>query len=720
MRTAEPHRERGRWVDPVSRPGYRGAPKARDRRDGIPALDGLRAIAVGLVLVGHGGIPGVSGGFIGVDLFFVLSGFLITSLLLEELNASGRISLTGFWARRARRLLPALVLMVLAVAFARQVFPPEAVAGLRDDALAALFWVANWHLVVQETDYFTQGGTPSPLQHTWSLGVEEQYYLLWPLVVLGLTVLLAVVVRRRGRRLPIGAVRAAVFVLATAGVIASAAAAVWMARTGTVGEDTVNRVYFGTDTRAQGLLIGAAAAALLVRDWPALTAGWSVIRTRWGRVLARLLPVLGLVLIGAAAHHLTGSAEEFRAGALTVVALAAILVIAPVALDQDGLVARLLSWRPLVFLGAISYGVYLWHWPIFLAVNGERTGWTGLPLFVVRCILTVGIATLSWWLIEQPIRRWRPVRVPQLRLAVATMATAAVVTIQFVPVGVGPGGPAADGLPPGVSTAALVEPIEAARRVTPVQPGPREHTVSVFGDSVGWTLMRYLPPMPGMTFIDRTTIGCGLARGGPYRQLGETLNQKPECDVWPARWTQRINYDKPDVALLIVGRWEIVDRVFEGRWTHIGDPAYDAYLTGELRRALDIISSTGARVIVTTVPYNRRGEKPDGSLYPEDQPERVDRWNRILRSVVDEYPGASVLDLNKKLGPNGRYTAKVDGVRVRSDGVHFTPEGVEWLAPWLQEAVAPPNTPAPDKPAPEPATPKPPHKPPHNNRPVAE
>src|SRR5690606_10498078 len=116
----EPHRERGRWVDPVSRPGYRGAPKARDRHDGIPALDGLRAIAVGLVLVGHGGIPGVSGGFIGVDLFFVLSGFLITSLLLEELNASGRISLTGFWARRARRLLPALVLMVLAVAFARQ------------------------------------------------------------------------------------------------------------------------------------------------------------------------------------------------------------------------------------------------------------------------------------------------------------------------------------------------------------------------------------------------------------------------------------------------------------------------------------------------------------------------------------------------------------------------------------------------------------------------
>ncbi|MGV0837355.1 DUF459 domain-containing protein [Mycolicibacterium thermoresistibile] len=678
---------------------HRGAPKARDRarrRDGIAALDGLRAIAVALVLVGHGGIPGVPGGFIGVDVFFVLSGFLITSLLLEELGNSGRINLTGFWARRARRLLPALVLMVLAVAFARQVFPSEAVAGLRDDALAALLWLANWHLIAEETDYFSQGGAPSPLQHTWSLGVEEQYYLLWPLLVLGLTALLAVVARRRGRRLHIGAVRAAVFVLATAGVVASAAAAVLMTAPAMVGAgadgDTVNRVYFGTDTRAQGLLIGAAAAALLVRDWPALTAGWSLIRTRWGRWLARVSPVLGLALIGAAAHYLTGSAEEFRAGALTVVAVAAILVIAPVALDQDGLVARLLAWRPLVFLGAISYGVYLWHWPIFLAINGERTGWSGLPLFVVRCILTVGIATLSWWLIEQPIRKWRPVRVPQLRLAAATVATAAVVTVQFVPVGVGPGGPAADSLPPGVSTAALehpVDPVEAVRPVTPVPAGPRQHTVSVFGDSVAWTLMRYLPPTPDMTFVDRTTIGCGIARGGPYRHLGETLNQKPECDAWPARWSQRITYDKPDVALLIVGRWEIVDRVFEGRWTHIGDPAYDAYLTGELRRALDIISSTGARVIVTTVPYNRRGEKPDGSLYPEDRPERVEKWNTLLRRVVEQFPEATVLDLNKKLGPNGRYTAKVDGVRVRSDGVHFTPEGVEWLTPWLTEAVAP-------------------------------
>ncbi len=109
----------------------------------------------------------------------------------------------------------------------------------------------------------------------------------------------------------------------------------------------------------------------------------------------------------------------------------------------------------------------------------------------------------------------------------------------------------------------------------------------MFGDSVAWTLMRYLPPTPGLSFDDYTTIGCGIARGGPYRYVGETLNQKPECDAWPSRWSQRINHERPDVVLLVIGRWEVVDRVSEGNWTHIGNDAYDAYLRGELKRALD-------------------------------------------------------------------------------------------------------------------------------------
>ena len=661
-----------RWVDPVPRAAPRGAARTRNR--GIPALDGVRAVAVALVLISHGGIPGLTGGFIGVDIFFVLSGFLITSLLVDELGRTGRISLGGFWIRRARRLLPALVVMVLAVAFARPLFHPDAVGALRDDAVAAFFWVANWGFVDQKADYFTQGAPPSPLQHTWSLGVEEQYYLVWPLLLIALTALLATIARRR---IALRSVRIAVFALASVGALGSATAAVLL-----VSEASLNRVYFGTDTRVQALLIGGAASALLVRDWSALTVGWSLIRSRWARCVAQVLPVIGLAALAAATHYATGDAAEFREGLLTLVAVAAVAVVAPVAVYQDGAVARVLASRPLVWLGLISYGVYLWHWPIFLAVNGERTGWSGLPLFVVRCIATLAVAAASWWLIEQPIRRWRPTHVPLLRLAGATVTTAAAITVIVVPVGTKPGS-----LPPGVSPAALAAP-EIAREVVPVgQRTPGTRTVAVFGDSVAWTLMRYLPTAPGFNFIDYTTIGCGVVRGGPYRYQGQTLNQKPECDSWPSRWSQRISHDRPDVVLLIIGRWETIDRVNEGHWTHIGDPRFDAYLTRELAGALDILGSTGARLVVATEPYNRRGEKPDGTLYPEDEPDRVDDWNALLRTVIATRSNAVVLDLNEKLCPDGLYTNKVDGIKMRIDGIHPTPEAVKWLTPWLLDTL---------------------------------
>lgn len=638
------------------------------------------------MLADHGGIPGMGGGFIGVDIFFVLSGFLITSLLLDELGCNGRIDLIGFWIRRARRLLPALVLMVLAVGAARPLLPQEAVAGLRGDAIAAFFWVANWRFVTQQTDYFTQGATPSPLQHTWSLGVEEQYYFVWPLLLIATAMLLAAKAKRRKVWATLGSVRFVVFLVASAGTLVSTGAALVLA-----SDSARDRVYFGTDTRAQALLTGAAAAALLVEDWSALNRGWSLIRSRWGRRVARLLPVLGLVAVALAAHRVTGSAGEFRDGLLAGVEVAAVTVIASVALDQRGAVARVLACRPLVWLGTISYGVYLWHWPIFLVLNGERTGWSGLQLFALRCSATVVLAAASWWLIEQPIRRWRPLRVPMLPLAGATVAAAVAVTILVVPVGTGPRTANDSSLPPGVSGVAAVSP-SPPRKVFPAQavaqrdPG-RPFTVSVFGDSIGWTLMHYLPDTPGFDFIDHTVIGCSLVRGGPYRYLGQTLEPKAECDTWPSRWSEQIAQDRPDVALLIIGRWETVDRVNEGRWTHIGDPSFDGYLTGELHRALDVLGATGSRLVVATVPYSRRGEKPDGSLWPEDEPDRADQWNALLRSTIGQRPNVGMLDLNKKLCPGGSYTAKVDGVQVRSDGVHLTPEGVKWLTPWLEESV---------------------------------
>src|SRR6201986_23429 len=219
-----PCARRARWVAPPV--GRQTTTRSSDgdgrstRRPGIPALDGVRAVAVALVLADHGGIPGVGGGFLGVDVFFVLSGFLITSLLLDELGRSGRIDLGDFWIRRARRLLPALVLMVLTVAVGRQFFSPEAVAGLRNEAVAAFFWVANWTFVADKPDYFSQGAPPSPLQHAWSLGVEEQYYIVCPFVLLGVPVRLAARAGRGHRWATLGGVRLTVFVLAVLGVLA--------------------------------------------------------------------------------------------------------------------------------------------------------------------------------------------------------------------------------------------------------------------------------------------------------------------------------------------------------------------------------------------------------------------------------------------------------------------------------------------------------------------
>ena len=443
------------WVDPVAQPSPRRGPKPRG--SGVPALNGIRGVAVALVLVGHSGIPGVTGGFIGVDIFFVLSGFLITSLLLDEIGRTGQLDLGSFWVRRARRLLPALLIMVLAVIAARLLFPPDAVSDLRNDATAAFLWVANWAFVSHQTDYFSQGAPPSPLQHTWSLGVEEQYYLIWPVLIAAVAVLLAVIARRRQKTPTIVAVRRAVLVLAVLGMVGSAAEAILMA-----SDASLNRVYFGTDTRAQALLIGAAAAALLVRDWPAIMAGLPLIHSRWVRWLAWGVPVAGVAVLAAITHVATGSATEFRNGLLIVVAVAAVAVIAPVALEQNGPVAWVLSTRPLVALGVISYGVYLWHWPVFLVLNGEHTDWSGYALFAARCAVTLVLAVGSWWLIERPVRRWRPVHVPQLRLAAATMATAVAVAIVVVPVGT-----RIDPSSPDITQAALVTPVETVRVAAP-------------------------------------------------------------------------------------------------------------------------------------------------------------------------------------------------------------------------------------------------------------
>src|SRR5581483_5275652 len=297
----------------------------------LPALDGLRALAVAGVICYHGSLAWAGGGFLGVDAFFVLSGYLITTLLLREWQSSstgtewsptGRIDLKAFWTRRARRLLPALLLVLGSVAlYAVFVAAPSELRSIRGDGIASLFYVSNWRFIFSGQSYFAQSGAPSPLRHFWSLAIEEQFYLLWPLIVYGIL---------RWRR---GSVRS----LALFAGVAAAGSAVLMYALYTPGLDP-SRVYYGTDTRASSLLVGALLAMLMLRR-PELTGR----PARWAVHLAGLVAAAGLGYIWATA---TEHSDWLYRGGFVVAAVLVAVVIASVTQPRCGPLGRVLSLRP--------------------------------------------------------------------------------------------------------------------------------------------------------------------------------------------------------------------------------------------------------------------------------------------------------------------------------------------------------------------------------------
>ena len=358
----------------------------------LPGLDGLRALAVIAVLLYHAQLAWIPGGFLGVEVFFVISGYLITTLLLEERRRRGRINLVGFWMRRARRLLPALyLLLVVTLAFA-VVFLPGEVARLRSDALAAFGYVTNWYLILGEESYFEAVGRPSLLLHLWSLAVEEQFYLLWPLLLVAGTMLL------RGR---------ALFVV-LAGAVGSA---VLMAILYQPNVDP-SRIYYGTDTRAAGLLLGAALAFV----WVPGRFGH-----RTGRIPPLLLDVVGLAALGGLVLFCVLLDQYqpflFRGGFALVALVTGVVIMITVHPRARLLGAGLLGRQPLRWIGLRSYGIYLWHWPVFMVTRPELDvpidGWR---LVALRLAATVVLADLSYRFVETPIRNgalgraWRTLR----------------------------------------------------------------------------------------------------------------------------------------------------------------------------------------------------------------------------------------------------------------------------------------------------------------------
>jgi peptidoglycan/LPS O-acetylase OafA/YrhL len=362
----------------------------------IPGLDGIRAIAVLAVLLYHADVPWMPGGFLGVDMFFVLSGFLITSIVLTELDKTGRLDFKRFYLRRARRLLPALLLTLAFAAVLAAFLATDAAATVRRDIVGSLFYVTNWVYVVADQSYFEITGRPPLLQHLWSLAVEEQFYLVWPAVA-------AFAWRGGGRH--------RVREWALIGALGSTLIMIVVSlMSGYPEPNDASRVYFGTDAHAMGLLLGAALAAVWLpqRVKADLAAGARAIVNVAG------FGALALVLL-IMMNTQSNSAWLYRGGFLVFAAIMVVVIAA--ASHPASLLGRALSVQPLRYIGERSYGLYLWHWPVFLVLRpGLDVPLEGMSNLVLRFAVTFGLAELSYRFVEMPVRNgaigawWKRVR----------------------------------------------------------------------------------------------------------------------------------------------------------------------------------------------------------------------------------------------------------------------------------------------------------------------
>ena len=619
----------------------------------VPQFDGVRALAIAAVVAYHLGY--LRGGWVGVDLFFVLSGYLITSILLAGDHPPG--SLAVFWGRRARRLLPAVLVLLAALsvyawAGGRGLVP----AQLRAPALATLFYVANWQQIVAGHGYFAQFLSVNPLQQTWSLAIEEQYYLVWPLVILAVT---AGSRRRRPRspdRLLLGIT-----------VVLGVASAMWMG----VAAHLLgpNRAYLGTDTRAWELLLGGAAAMV----WPP---GSTTTRPR----LWSTLTVVGVIGVAVGAAKAGGPPWWIWNGGLVAIAVGGVLVIVGGLRAPDGVAGRVLALGPLRWVGLISYSLYLWHWPVIVLMTPTTTGWSGWPLLLARLGSMVALSCASYYLIERPLRRadWaglhRRLHVPTVGFAVVGLAVTAVVIV------VGTVGP-----PKAASGQVALAPTAPSGTVrhspilSPAVPG-QPYRAWIFGDSV------MVDSSLGITAALQATGDVSVVTDNAFPGWGLTTDH-----TWPTDVSQTLAQSRPQIA---IGTWSWDDPEAEA------DPAaYRALL--ERFMAAQLAPPDGVGLVVL-LQFPQQG--PDDSITDAatrqaawlKQTEATDAWDDAARQAVAAFPGRAVyLTTEQLFAPHGRFltwmrTPSGTWVRARKlDNTHMCPYGAAQFGALVTEELTP-------------------------------
>ena len=612
----------------------------------LPGLDGLRAIAIIGVLLYHSGVDWVPGGFLGVDVFFVLSGFLITSLILEEYDRSGRVNFRRFYIRRARRLLPAVFVMLIAVGIAVLLFYRDALSAFREDALATLLYLNNWWYIVVDQSYFESMGRPPLLKHLWSLSVEEQFYLIWPAVAL-------VLVRRGGRPL----VRRVAIVVA----IASTA---WMAylaiRGGYPIDADPSRAYFGTDSHIMGLLIGAALATIWRPGRLSTTIPRSAQALVTGIGVAMIATIAGFYLfVGEFTPWL------YRGGFLALAVFTAVLIAA--ATHPASPLGALLGVGVLRYLGRRSYGIYLWHWPVFMVTRpGIDVPWSEPVAFVVRMAVTLVIAEISYRLVEMPIRRgalgnaWHAVRsgasrgvqqIVILTAAALTAIVAAVVAIALI-------------VTPGEGRDAI--PADVAEAMGLADGGPEVVTI----DDASEAVEPIVADTPGgadspetLPVVERT-IEEIRAENGSVSVLGDSVVLGARNTITGTIPGARVDAEVSRMPGAFTGRVKKLDRRDKLANVVVLHLATNGVLTEEiLRNTLDPLADY-ERVVLVNASVPRSWEKPN---------------NAIIDDVAPDYPNVVVADWNKAADGQRDYFV--------SDGVHLTSQGAAAFADLIKQSA---------------------------------
>ncbi len=641
-----------------------------------PALDGMRAIAVLAVMAYHTPYDWAKGGFLGVDTFFVLSGFLITTLLVLEWRRLESIGLLAFWGRRIRRLLPALLLVVVFVAiYGMLVIPPYELDRLRVDSLSGLFYFANWRFIISGQSYFTLFSTPSPVRHLWSLAIEEQFYLVWPLVVLACLCL------ARGRlRVLVGV------------CVAGTALSVYL-MDALFKSDDPSRAYYGTDARAHTILIGCLLALLLLTWTPT---------SRQARIAVQVLGIAGALGVAWALHDVSDLSRDYYGFGSLLFALGVAAVIAAAVQPGRGFVRSPLSWTPLRWIGMISYGLYLWHWPVYVWLVESRTGFGGNGLNALRFGVTFAFAIVSFFLLERPIRQGRflGLRRAHLRWVVPSGVLLVVLTLVIstagatsVPPLFGDAShpyacPPSGGKPVAEAEAALRRSGGAA--AVPKDPGLR---VDLVGDSVAcslWPGLIAVGKAAGLRVSQNAVIACGLSSGEVVAGDTPVPTNTSECPGLVDFALGGVRANRPDVVL-VLSSWERADLKVGERTLKAGTKAWERAVQHKMDAVVKRLTRSGAHVVLTTQPTEVPAvfhQMNDGDI--ASQRASYDRLNlQLLRFAARHPKTVTLVDLANKVCPGpSPCPTKVDGISSRpSDGGHFSPQGAVWAMQYLLPAI---------------------------------